>query len=172
MLSVVPGEGAWWCQSHCSGCPLPSKQMLNAIFAFCLYCIIILKILFGFLSVSENESYSRSFVKAKCCKVNFPKARLLVQFIHHFTDEDAAHRGFGQLLRSLDEEVMGLGINLGNLGSSFLTCLKPTVSGHCNQQCLLVFIPPALFCTLRFCFINTIIACPIHDIQMMCIHQN
>ena len=39
VLSVVPGEGAWWARSPCPGCALPvgdlaAKQMPNASLDF------------------------------------------------------------------------------------------------------------------------------------------
>ena len=58
--------------------PAPFKTNAECNFCFLPLLYYYIENLFGFLSVSENESYSGSLVKAKCCKVNFPKARLLV----------------------------------------------------------------------------------------------
>lgn len=65
---VVPGKGAWWRHSRCSGCALPLcrlpvTQMPNTIFTSpCING----KILFRFVLVSQNGSYSyRYFTKAE-----------------------------------------------------------------------------------------------------------
>ena len=64
----------WWLEAEIlvkelGGAVLDAKQMRNALFTFRLY----LKILFRFLSASENEYWHRSFVKATWYKVNFWK---------------------------------------------------------------------------------------------------
>lgn len=84
MLSVVLGEGA--CSAtvaaalgvRCLCISAYCKTNAEHYFCFLPFFSISAKILFGFLSVSQNRHHYRSFIKVKWCKGNFQKAGIPV----------------------------------------------------------------------------------------------
>ena len=94
---TVQSYGAWcgdaecssWgrsLQCHCCCCPGCSLPLYFCLlqnqcwhcFCFLPFFSISAKILFGFLSVSQNRHHYRSFIRVKWCKRNFQKAGIPV----------------------------------------------------------------------------------------------
>lgn len=75
MVSVLPGEGVWHCQSRCVGVQIASVTAQCKTNVECYSCFspffIRAKILFGFLSVTGNRYECRSYLKVKQHKGNF-----------------------------------------------------------------------------------------------------
>ena len=78
MVSVLPGEGVWHCQSRCVGVQIASvtaQCKTNAECYFHFLCSFVkTRILLGFIFLNENRYQGTFFIKVKWHQVNFRKA--------------------------------------------------------------------------------------------------